>query len=84
MQRNPFITAAMLQRDGFQVDVRFVDGSIEVRLEKDRAIFPVGEADKAADWLAACTVMNYPESALAKLWVMLAAVAGGVIPFGSR
>jgi|1186.fasta_scaffold706157_2 hypothetical protein len=84
MQRNAFITAAMLQRDGFGVDVRFVDGSIEVRLEGERATFPAGEAEKAADWLAACAVMNYPESAMARLWVMLAAVAGGAIPFGSR
>ena len=40
--------------------------------------------DQAADWLARCAVINYPESEFAQLWLMLATVSGGAIPFGSR
>ena len=48
-------------------------------------VAPTGaEADKAADWLARCAVINYPESEFAQLWLMLATVSGGAIPFGSR
>jgi hypothetical protein len=74
----------MLRRGGFDVDVRLAEASIEVCLEEHRASFPVVQSHKAADWLAACVVMNYSESDLAKLWLMLARVAGGAIPFGGR
>ena len=84
MRRNLFITAAMLQRGGLTPDVRLAKDLIEVRLNEHRATFPPAHADEAADWLAACAVINYPESDFAKLWQMLATVAGGVIPFGSR
>jgi hypothetical protein len=84
MRRNLFITAIMLQRGGLAADVRLAEGSIEVRLGEHRASFPPANADEAADWLAACAVMNFPESDLAKLWLLLATVAGGAIPFGSR
>lgn len=73
----------MLQRAGLTADVQLAQGSIEVRVGEHRASFPATNATQAANWLAACTVMNYPESDLAKLWLMLATVAGGVIPFGS-
>ena len=84
MRRDLFITATMLQQAGLTADVRLAHGSIEVRLGEHRATFPPTGADQAANWLAACTVMNYPESDLAKLWLMLATLAGGAIPFGSR
>ena len=84
MRRDLFVTAAMLQGAGLQAGIRMVEGSIEVRLEEHRAIFSPSNADKAADWLAACAVIRYPESDLAKLWSMLATLAGGAIPFGSR
>ena len=83
MRRDLFVTAAMLQKAGLRVDVRVVHGSIEVRLEEHRASFPATRADDAANWLAACVVMNYPDSEMAKIWVMLATVAGGAIPFGN-
>lgn len=84
MRRDLFVTAAMLQRGDLDADVRFVDGSIHVRLGEHRATFPASNADEAAGWLAKCAVINYPESEMAKLWLMLATVAGGAIPFGSR
>ena len=84
MRRNLFITAAMLQRGGLIPDVRLGQDVIEVRLNEHRATFPPAHTDQAADWLAACAVINFPESDFAKLWQMLATVAGGVIPFGSR
>lgn len=83
MRRDLFVTAAMLQKAGLHVDVRLVHGTIEVRLEEHRASFPATKADDAANWLAACVVMNHPDSEMAKLWVMLATVAGGAIPFGN-
>jgi hypothetical protein len=83
MRRDLFVTAAMLEKAGLPVDVRLVQGSIEVSLAQHRATFPAAKADEAANWLAACVVMHYPESEMAKLWVMLATVAGGAIPFGS-
>ena len=84
MRRDLFVTAAMLQKGGLAPDVRLGQSCIEVRLHEHRATFPPSSPDKAADWLAACAVMNYPESDFAKLWLMLATVAGGAIPFGSR
>lgn len=83
MRRDLFVTAAMLEKAGLPVDVRLVQGSIEVSLGKHRATFPAAKADEGANWLAACVVMHHPESEMAKLWVMLATVAGGAIPFGS-
>jgi hypothetical protein len=74
----------MLQRDGLAADVRLIDELIEVRLERHCAMFPASQMRAAADWLAACAVMHYPESDFSKLWVMLLKAAGGVIPFGSR
>jgi|1185.fasta_scaffold647085_2 hypothetical protein len=84
MNRDVFVTVDMLQRDGLRADVRFAKGSIEVSLAEHRSTFPTTDSQKAADWLAACAVINYPESAVAQLWFMLAQVAGGAIPFGSR
>lgn len=84
MRRDLFITVTMLQQAGLTADVRLEQGLIEVRVGEHRASFPPAAADQAANWLAACTVMNYPESDLARLWLMLATVAGGAIPFGSR
>lgn len=84
MRRNLFVTAVTLQKGGLAPDVRLGQGSIEVRLGEHRAVFPAADTDQAADWLAACAVINYPESDFAKLWLMLATVAGGAIPFGSR
>jgi hypothetical protein len=84
MRRDVFVTVGMLQRDGLNADVRFAQGSIEMRLEEHRATFPVTDGEKAADWVAACAVINYPECAMAQLWFLLASVAGGAIPFGSR
>jgi hypothetical protein len=84
MHRDVFVTADMLQRDGLRADVRFAQGTIEVTLEEHQKAFPTTDAEKAADWLAACAVINYPDSAVAQLWFMLASLAGGAIPFGSR
>ena len=84
MRRNLFVTVAMLQTGGLAADVSFAHGVIEVQVEKHRATFRASQVDKAADWLVACAVMNYPESDLSKLWRMLATAAGGAIPFGSR
>jgi hypothetical protein len=84
VRRDLFITALMLRRGGLDVDVRLTDDAIEVRLDEHRATFPASKAYKAADWLAACAVMHYSESDFAKLWLMLARVAGGAIPFGGR
>ena len=84
MRRNLFVTAAMLQRGGLKPDIRLGQESIEVRLNEHAAVFPPSKAENAADWLAACAVIHYPESDFARLWLMLAAAAGGAIPFGSR
>lgn len=84
MRRNVFVTVDMLQAGGLAADVRFTRGLIEVQIDKHSARFPAAEAKKAADWLVACAVMNYPDSELSKLWRMLATAAGGAIPFGSR
>ena len=84
MRRNVFVTVEMLRAAGLNADVRSVYGLIEVRLDEHCATFPAANADKAADWLAACVVMNYPDSDLSKVWLMLAKVAGGAIPFASR
>ena len=83
MRRDLFVTAAMLEKAGLPVAVHLAHGSIEVALGKHHATFPATKADEGANWLAACVVMHYPESELAKLWVMLATVAGGAIPFGN-
>ena len=74
----------MLQADGLSAEARFTRGVIEARLGKHCATFPASKPRLAADWLAECTVRNYPESDFSKLWFMLAELAGGVIPFGSR
>ena len=79
-----FLTVEMLRLGGLDADVRSVYGLVEVRLDKRRATFSASEAHRAADWLAACVVMQYPESDLSKLWLMLARAAGGAIPFTSR
>ena len=84
MRRDLFVTAAMLQHAGLRPKIRLVAGSIEVRLDEHRATFSAANAGDAADWLAACAVINFPECELAKLWVMLATVAGGAIPFRTR
>jgi len=84
MRRNLFVTVKMLQAGGLDADVSFARGLIEVRVGKHCATFSAPQVDKAADWLVACAVMNYPESDLSKLWRMLATAAGGAIPFGSR
>ena len=74
----------MLRQGGLSPNIRLVESSIEVRLEEHVATFPAANAGDAADWLAACAVIHYPESDLAKLWAMLATVAGGAIPFRTR
>ena len=84
MRRDLFTTLEMLQRDGLNADVRLANGLIEVRLDEHRATFPIKKANKAADWLAAAAVMNHPESGFSRLWLALAKIAGGAIPFGSR
>ena len=84
MRRNVFVTVEMLRTAGLDADVRSVYGLIEVRLDEHCATFPAARSDAAADWLAACVVMNYPDSDLSKVWLMLAKLAGGAIPFASR
>jgi hypothetical protein len=84
MRRNVFVTVEMLRTAGLDADVRSVYGLIEVRLDERCATFPAAKAGAAADWLAACVVMNYPDSDLSKVWIMLANLAGGAIPFASR
>jgi len=84
VRRNLFVTVKMLQAGGLAADVKFARGLIEVQVDQHRATFAASKPGKAADWLVACAVMNYPESDLSKLWRMLATAAGGAIPFGSR
>jgi len=84
VRRDLFVTAAMLRSGGLRPDIRLVEGSIQVRLGEHHATFCAANAGDAADWLAACAVINYPESELAKLWAMLATAAGGAIPFRTR
>jgi hypothetical protein len=84
MRRDLFVTVDMLQRAGLPADVSFAHGSIRVRLNEHGAVFAASQAAQAADWLAACTIMNYPDSELSKLWLTLARAGGGAIPFGSR
>jgi hypothetical protein len=84
MRRDLFVTVEMLRSSGLQAELAFAQGSIQVRLNEHRAVFAASQSAKAADWLAACAVMNYPDSELSKLWSMLARAAGGAIPFGSR
>lgn len=84
MRRQLFVTVEMLRADGLNAEARFAHGVIEARLGKHCATFPASKPKLAADWLAECTVRNYPESDFSKLWFMLAELAGGVIPFGSR
>jgi hypothetical protein len=84
VQRNLFVTLKMLQAGGLEADVSFANGLIEVRVAKHSMKFAAAQVDKAADWLVACAVMNYPDSDMSKLWRMLATAAGGAIPFGSR
>jgi hypothetical protein len=84
VRRDLFVTVDMLRRSGLQAELTFAEGSIRVRLNEHRAVFAASQSARAADWLAACTIMNYPESELSKLWLTLARAAGGVIPFGSR
>jgi len=74
----------MLRHGGLHPNVRLVEGSIEVRLEEHLATFSAANAGDAADWLAACAVIHYPDSELAKLWALLATLAGGAIPFRTR
>ena len=84
MRRQLFVTVEMLQADGLNAHARFANGVIEARLDHHRATFPASKPKMAADWLAECALRNYPESAFSELWSLLAAAAGGVIPFGSR
>jgi len=74
----------MLQTGGLPADVSFTRGMIDVQVGEHNESFRPSEVEKAADWLVACAVMNYPDSELSKLWRMLATAAGGAIPFGSR
>jgi len=84
VRRQLFVTAEMLRADGLHAEARFAHGGIEVRLGQHCATFPVSKPKLAADWLAECALRNHPESDFSKLWSMLADLAGGVIPFGSR
>ena len=84
VRRDLFVTVEMLRRSGLQAGLSFAQGSIRVRLNEHQAVFGASQSARAADWLAACAIMHYPESELAKLWLMLAGAAGGAIPFGSR
>ena len=74
----------MLQLGGLNASAQIDKGLIEVRLGKHRAVFLAADGELAADWLAECTVMNYPDSDLSKVWLTLAQIAGGAIPFASR
>jgi len=84
VRRQLFVTVAMLQADGLDAEARSVHGLIEVHLGQHHATFPATQAQAAADWLAQCAVIHHPEAGFSKLWFMLADLAGGVIPFGSR
>jgi hypothetical protein len=84
VRRQLFVTVEMLKADGIGAEARFTRGVIEARVGKHFATFPASKPKVAADWLAECVVRNYPDAAFSKLWFMLAELAGGVIPFGSR
>lgn len=83
MRRELSVTLAMLQQGGLGARAEITNGLIEVHLDEHRAVFLAADSELAADWLAECAVMHYPECDLSKVWLMLASVAGGAIPFAS-
>lgn len=83
MRRELSVTLEMLRLGGLAASAEITHGVIEVRLGEHRAVFLAADTELAADWLAECAVMNYPECDLSKVWLMLASVAGGAIPFAS-
>lgn len=84
MRRDLGTTLGMLQLGGLDASARIADGLIEVYLGEHRAVFLAADPELAADWLAECAVMKYPDCDLSKVWMMLVQVAGGAIPFASR
>ncbi len=83
MRRDLSTTLEMLRLGGLNAGAQITNGLIEVRLGEHHAVFLAADAELAADWLAECAVMRYPECDLSKVWLMLVQVAGGAIPFAS-
>lgn len=84
MRRDLPTTLGMLQHGGLEASARIANGLIEVHLGEHQAVFLAADGELAADWLAECAVMKYPDCELSKVWMMLVQVAGGAIPFASR
>lgn len=76
MDRDLFVTLDMLRAEGLDVRLRARGRTLEVRLDDHAAVFrSPAELHAAANWLAECALMNYPDSVLVKVWLFLAKAA---------
>ena len=74
--RDLFITLDMLRAEGLDARLRASGQTLEVRLDDHAAVFrSPTELHAAANWLAECALMHYPDSVLVKLWLFLAKAA---------
>ena len=76
MDRDLFVTLDMLRAEGLDARLRASGRTLEVCLGDHAAVFrSPAELHAAANWLAECALMNYPDSVLVKVWLFLAKVA---------
>jgi len=76
MNRHLLLTADMLRAEGLNTSLHFSEGSVEVRLDDHAAVFrSPRDLRKAANWLAECARMHYPESEFLKVWLFVAKIA---------
>ncbi len=80
MDRDLFTTLRMLRADGLDAGARFDNGRLEVSLGKQVVVLETPDLRAAANWLAACAILNYPRSDFAKLWRVLARAAAAEVP----
>ena len=74
--RDLFVTLDMLRAEGLNARLRASGGTIEVRLDDHAAVFrSPTDLHAAANWLAECALMHYPDSVLVKVWLFLAKAA---------
>ena len=76
MNRDLLVTCDMLRAEGLNASLRVSEGSVEVRLDDHAAVFQSPrDLRKAANWLAECALMHYPDSEFLKVWLFIAKVA---------
>ena len=80
MNRDLLVTFDMLRAEGLNASLHFSEGSVEVRLDDQAAVFQSPrDLRKAANWLAECALMHYPDSEFLKVWLFVAKVAAVMV-----